>query len=78
MSQSIDILLQSTEVPRYDENDPTLSSGESALAAITTVLVERGDRLDGDQQRALVDVLEDSTRASEAATAHLRGLFNRN
>lgn len=78
MSQSIDTLLQSAGVPRYDENDPTLSSGENSLAAITTVLVEHGDRLDCDQQRALVDVLEDSTRASEAVTAHLRGLFNRN
>ena len=78
MSHTIDTLLQSTGVPRYDKNDPTLSSGEHALAAITTVLVEHWDRLDGAQQRALVDVLEDSTRASEEATAHLRGLFNRN
>ncbi len=40
--------------------------------------VEHWDRLDGAQQRALVDVLEDSTHASEKATAHLRELFNRN
>ena len=63
---------------RYDEKDPTLSSGEHALAVITAVLVEHWDRLDGAQQRVLVDVLEDSTRASEAATVHLRELFNRN
>lgn len=78
MSHTIDTLLQSAGIPRYDENDRTLSSGEHALAAITTVLVEHWDRLDGAQQRALVDVLEDSTRASEAATAYFRGLFNRN
>ena len=78
MSHTIDTLLQSAGVPRYDENDPTLSSGEHALAAITAVLVDHWDRLDGAQQRVLVDVLEDSTRASEAATAYFRGLFNRN
>lgn len=77
MSQNIDTLLQSAGVPRYDGNDPTLSGGEHALPAITAVLVEHWDRLDSAQQRALVDVLEDSTSASEAATAHLRGLFNR-
>ena len=77
MSHTIDTLLQSAGVPRYDKNDPTLSSGEHALAAITTVLVEHWDRLDGAQQRMLVDVLEDSTRASEEATAYFRGLFNR-
>lgn len=78
MIHTIDTLLQSAGVPRYDKNDPTLSSGEHALAAITAVLVEHWDRLDGAQQRVLVDVLEDSTRASEKATAHLRELFNRN
>nr|WP_168940503.1 antitoxin [Corynebacterium jeikeium] len=77
MSHTIDTLLQSAGVPRYDKNDSTLSGGEHALAAITAVLVEHWDHLDGAQQRALVDVLEDSTRASENATAHLRGLFNK-
>ena len=78
MSHTIDTLLQSAGVPRYDESDLTLSSGEHALAAISSVLVEHWDRLDSAQQRALVDVLEDSTRASEEATAYFRGLFNRN
>lgn len=55
-----------------------LSSGEHVLAVITAMPVEHWDRLDGAQQRALVDVLEDSTHASEKATAHLRELFNRN
>lgn len=77
MSHTIDTLLQSAGVPCYDENDPTLSSGEHALAAISAVLVEHWDRLDGAQQRVLVDVLEDSTRASEEATGYFRGLFNR-
>ena len=78
MIHAIDTLLQSAGVPRYDKNNPTLSSGEHALATITAVLVEHWDRLDSAQQRALVDVLEDSTHASEEATAHLRELFNRN
>ena len=77
MSHTIDTLFQSAGVPCYDENDPTLSSGEHALAAISAVLVGHWGRLDGAQHRVLVDVLEDSTRASEEATAHLRGLFNR-
>ena len=77
MTHTIDTLLHSAGVPRYDESDLTLSSGEHALAAISSVLVEHWDRLDSAQQRALVDVLEDSTRASEEATAYFRGLFNR-
>lgn len=77
MIHTIDTLLQSAGVPRYDKNDLTLSSGEHALAAISAVLVEHWDRLDSAQQRSLVEVLEDSTRASEEAAAHLRRLLNK-
>ena len=75
MYHTIETLLHSANIPRFNEKDPTLSGGEQALAAITSVLVEHWDRLDADQQRALVDVLDSSTRASEDATARLRALF---
>lgn len=75
MYHTIENMLQSANIPRFNEKDPTLSGGEQALAAITSVLVEHWDRLDADQQRVLVEVLDNSTRASEDATARLRALF---
>lgn len=77
MYQSLETLFQSAGTPRYDENDPTLSGGERAFAALITTLLEHWDRLDGHQQRALVEVLEESTRASEEAAVHLQRLTGR-
>lgn len=70
MIQNIDTLLSFAGVPRMDPEDDSLSSGERAQARIVAVLVAEWDSLDGRQQRALVDVLEESTRASEDAEGY--------
>lgn len=54
-----------------------LSSGERAQAKIVTVLLEEWDALDGKQQRAIVDVLEKSTQASEDAEGFVERLRQR-
>ncbi|WP_257181311.1 hypothetical protein [Corynebacterium cystitidis] len=61
----------------WSTSDATLSGGEHALTAIIDVLVEHFDSLDARQQRALVDVLDTQTKASEASAAYLRDLFAR-
>ncbi|WIM67760.1 antitoxin [Corynebacterium breve] len=64
---NIDALLRDTGVPRVDPSDESLSSGERAHARIVAVLVDEWDALDSRQQRALVNVLKTSARASEDA-----------
>nr|WP_098073322.1 antitoxin [Corynebacterium casei] len=55
--------------PHFDASDGTLSGGEAASASIVSALVAHWDRLDGQQQRALVSALEASTQATEEAEA---------
>lgn len=74
MIQSIEKLLSEASVARFDPEDATLSSGERAQAKIVTVLLEEWDALDGTQQRAIVDVLEKSTQASEDAEGFVERL----
>ena len=69
MTQPIDELLRSAGVPLFDASDGTLSGGEAASASIVSALVAHWDRLDGQQQRALVSALEASTQATEEAEA---------
>lgn len=65
----INDLLATHGVAVYDPDDATLSSGEHAQAIIVAALVEQWDRLDGGQQRSIVDALETSTAATEEAEA---------
>lgn len=67
-----DILLEN-RIAAYLLADPTLSGGERAQAVITTALIDSWDRLDGQQQRAIVTALEQSTRETEGAEAWIRG-----
>ena len=69
MTCPIDELLRQTGVPVFDPNDATLSGGEVAIARIASALREDWDRLDGQQQRALITALETSTQATEEAEA---------
>ncbi len=68
----INDLLATHGVPVYDPDDVTLSSGEHAQAVIVAALVETWDRLDGIQQRGIVDALEASTVMTEEAEAWAR------
>lgn len=63
----INDLLATHGVAVYDPDDATLSSGEHAQAIIVAALVEQWDRLDGCQQRGIVDALDASTVATEEA-----------
>ena len=56
-------------MPVFDPNDATLSGGEVAIACISSALREDWDRLDGQQQRALITALETSTQDIEEAEA---------
>ena len=69
MTRPIDELLRQTGVPLFDPNDGTLSGGEMAIARIVSALRADWDRLDGQQQRALITALEASTQATEEAEA---------
>lgn len=69
MTRPIDELLRQAGVPLFDLNDGTLSGGEMAIARIVSALRADWDRLDGQQQRALITVLEASTQATEEAEA---------
>lgn len=60
-------------VPVDDPNDATLSGSEHAQAIIIAALVEQWDRLDGGQQRSIVNALDASTVATEDAEAWARG-----
>ena len=70
--QPIKDVLANYGLPVDDPNDATLSSGEHAQTLIVAVLVEQWDRLDGAQQRAIVDALEASTVMTEEAEAWAR------
>lgn len=65
-------LLVAKSVPVDDPNDATLSGSEHAHAVIVAALVEQWDRLDGSQQRSIVDALEASTAATEEAEKWVR------
>lgn len=67
MTRPIDELLRQTGVPLFDPSDATLSGGEVAIARIVSALRADWDRLDGQQQRALIAVLEASAQATEEA-----------
>ena len=69
MTRPIDELLRQAGVPLFDLNDGTLSGGEMAIARIVSALRADWDRLDGQQQRALITALEASTQATEEAEA---------
>ena len=69
ITRPIDELLRQAGVPLFDANDGTLSGGEMAIARIVSALRADWDRLDGQQQRALITVLEASTQATEEAEA---------
>lgn len=69
MTRPIDELLRQAGVPLFDPNDGTLSGGEMAIARIVSALRADWDRLDGQQQRALITALETSTQATEEAEA---------
>ena len=69
MTRPIDELLRQAGVPLFDLNDGTLSGGEMAIARIVSALRADWDRLDGQQQRALITALETSTQATEEAEA---------
>lgn len=63
----INDLLAAHGVAVYDPDDATLSSGEHAQAIIVAALVEQWDRLDGNQQRGIVEALEASIAVTEEA-----------
>lgn len=67
MTRPIDELLRQAGVPLFDPSDATFSGGEVAIARIVSALRADWDRLDGQQQRALITVLEASAQATEEA-----------
>ena len=69
ITRPIDELLRQAGVPLFDLNDGTLSGGEMAIARIVSALRADWDRLDGQQQRALITALETSTQDIEEAEA---------
>ena len=69
MTRPIDELLRQAGVPSLGSNNGTLSGGEMAIARIVSALRADWDRLDGQQQRALITALEASTQATEEAGA---------
>jgi len=75
MIHSIESLLRDADVPRFDPSDESLSSGVRTHARIVAVLVEAWHVLDGRQQRALVDVLDASTRGSKEAESYAARRF---
>jgi len=68
----INDLLATHGVPVDDPDDATLSSGEHAQAIIVAALVEQWDRLDGHQQRGIVEALEASIAVTEEAEGWAR------
>lgn len=57
---------------RWDPEDPTLSTGEAALADVVHTLADHLDSLDGDQQQVLADLV--GTVSSETQKAEQAGL----
>ena len=60
---------------QWNPDDATLSGSEQALATVITALAAEFDALDAAEQRALVDVLESQTRATEQAEATARKML---
>lgn len=60
---------------RWDASDATLSGSERALAAIVAALVADFDALDGEQQRAVADVLVRQAEDTERAEAEAREIL---
>lgn len=61
----------------WDADDATLSGSERALAAVVSALVADFDALDGEEQRAIADVLTrqaEDTESAEAAARKILGL----
>ena len=65
-------ILTDHRIPAYSLDDSTLSSGEYAHAVVVAALIDSWDGLDGRQQRAIVNVLEESTLATEEAEGWAR------
>ena len=59
----------------WDSSDATLSGSERALAAVVSALVADFDALDGEQQRAIADVLSRQAEDTERAEAEARKLL---
>ena len=59
----------------WDAGDATLSGSERALAAVVSALVADFDALDGEQQRAIADVLTRQAEDTERAEAEARALL---
>ena len=59
----------------WDSTDATLSGSERALAAVVSALVADFDALDGEQQRAIADVLTRQAADTERAEAESRKLL---
>lgn len=59
----------------WDSDDATLSGSERALAAVVSALVADFDALDGEHQRAIVDVLTRQTEDTERAEAEARKIL---
>ena len=51
-------------MPLFAPNDATLSGGQVAIARIVSALRADWDRIGGQQQRALITMLEASTQAT--------------
>lgn len=64
--------LADNHVAIHAPEDDTLSGGERAQATIASALLGSWDHLDGHQQRAIVEALEQSTAATEEAEAWAR------
>ena len=59
----------------WDSSDATLSGSERALAAVVSALVADFDALDGEQQRAIADVLTRQAADTERAEAESREIL---
>lgn len=62
---------------QWSPEDATLSGNERALANIVAALAADFDALDAAEQRALVDILETQTRATEQAEETARKILDR-
>lgn len=62
---------------QWSPEDATLSGSERALATVVAALAADFDALDGAEQRALVDILEAQTHATEQAEATARKILGR-
>lgn len=74
MTRPISDIFREADLPHFDAEDASLSSGERALARIISTLTDEWDALDGAAQRSLVNALETSTQETEKAEAPARAL----